>query len=229
MNKRLIFLSVLCFTVSGGPDLIPLKGTEKDQILRDYVPGSVLTTEQEKVVFQLAAKRGIKKVAKLSTYHLYPTPARGIRVEGIELVKGREVSTQVLNVSFKKWWHPNAKPKEDDLQIGEYWAGKPRTQKQIILKVDKKEYRTRTVQGMTMEDAESILSLLLTRNYIVEPAVNQANFERIAWDKPMAFRKQGESLSVSFPHVSRGAGFFDLQLQIKNKELIIQQMFQAVP
>jgi hypothetical protein len=227
-NRRLVLLA-LCLTVFGTPQLFQLNGAEKDQIQRDYVTGSVLSKDQEKIVIQLAAKRGIKNVAKISTYNLYPTQARGIRVQGVEQVKGREVSTQVLNITYKKWWHPNVEPKEDDLQIGEYWAGKPGTQKQIILKVDKKEYRTRTIKGLTMEQAESMLGLLLTRNYIVEPAVNQANFENIAWDKPMAFRKQGESLSVSFPHVSRGAGFFDLQIRIKNKELIIQQMFQAVP
>ena len=229
MQKLLLVLSALCFTVFGAPSLVQLDGAEKDQILRDYVPGSVLTKDQEKIVIQLAAKRGIKKVAKISTYNLYPTQARGIRVRGVEQVKGREVSTQVLSVTYKKWWHPNAKPKENDLKLGEYWAGKPGTQKESILKVDKKEYRTRTIQGLTMEEAESILSLLLTKNYIVEPAVNQSSFEKIAWDKPMAFRKQGENFSVSFPHVSRGAGFFDLQIKIKNKELIIQQMFQAVP
>jgi|TARA_B110000438_G_C15781012_1_gene636343 hypothetical protein len=229
MQKLLLVLSALGFAVFGGPSLLPLSGAEKDQILRDYVPGAVLSKEQEKIVLQLAATRGIKKVAKLSTYNLYPTQARGIRVQGVEQVKGREVSTQVLNVTYKKWWHPNAEPNENDLQFGEYWAGKPRTQEEVILKVDKKEYRTRTIQGLTMEEAESILSLLLTKNYIIEPAVNQGNFEKIAWDKPMAFRKQGENVSVSFPHVSRGAGFFDLQIQIKKKELIIQQMFQAVP
>ena len=58
---------------------------------------------------------------------------------------------------------------------------------------------------------------------------NQANFEKIAWENPMGFRKRGENFSISFPHVSRGAGFFDLQIQIKDKELVIQQMFQAVP
>ncbi|MBT3889719.1 MAG: hypothetical protein HN617_11950 [Planctomycetaceae bacterium] len=229
MKNLRIVVSVFCLAAFGIPQLFHVNGVEKDQIQRDYVPGSVLSKDQEKVVIQLAAKRGIKQVAKLSTYNLYPTQARGIRVQGVEQVKGREVSTQVLNVTYKKWWHPNAEPKEDDLQIGEYWAGKPRAQKEIILKVDKKEYRTRTIQGLTMQEAESMLGLLLTKNYIIEPAVNQANFEKIAWENPMGFRKRGENFSISFPHVSRGAGFFDLQIQIKDKELVIQQMFQAVP
>jgi len=211
---------------------LPSQGAEeaeKDGIERDYVARAVLTKAQEKIVLELAAKRGIKKVARISTYNMFPTAARGIRVQGIEQVKGREVSSQVLNVSYKKWWHPNTAPRKDDLQIGDYWAGKPRTQKEIILKVGKKEYRTRTVQGLSMEEAESIMGLFLAKKYIIEPAVNQENFKQIAWDKPMGFRKRGEDFSISFPHKAQGGGFFDLQVKMKNKEMIIHQMFQAVP
>ena len=211
---------------------IPTQGAdkaEKDGIKRSYVPRAVLTKEQEKTVLALAAKRGITKVASISTYNLYPTAARGIRVQGVEQIKGREVSYQLLNVAYKEWWHPNATPRKDDLRMGDYWAGKPRTQKEIILKVNKKEYRTRTVQGLSMEEAESLLGLFLAKTYIIEPAVNQGNFKQIAWDKPMGFRKRGENFSVSFPHKSQGGGFFDLQVKMDGKDMVIHQMFQAVP
>ena len=224
---KTVFLTL--FTVSLA---IPSQGAEKgekDGIKRDYVKRAVLTKEQEKTVLQLAAKCGIKKVARLSTYNMYPTAARGIRVQGAEQVKERNVSYQVLAVAYKPWWHPNGAPRKGDLQIGDYWAGKPRTQKEIILKVNKKEYRTRTVQGLSMEEAESILGLFLAKTYIIEPAVNQANFKQIAWDKPMSFRKRGENFSVSFPHKAQGAGFFDLQVKMDGKDLVIRQMFQAVP
>ncbi len=225
MKKLLLALIIVGLALpSQGADK-----ADKDGIQRDYVPRAVLTKAQEKIVLELAAKRGIKKVAKISTYNLFPTAARGIRVEGLEQVKGREVSTPVLNVSYKKWWHPNAAPRKDDLQMGEYWAGKPRTQKEIILKVGKKEYRTRTVMGLKMEEAESMLGLFLNKTYIIEPAVNQANFKQIAWDKPMGFRKRGENYSISFPHKARGGGFFDLQVKMDGKDMVIQQMFQAVP
>ena len=208
---------------------IPSHQAEKDGIQRDYVNRAMLSKEQEKTVIQLAEKCGIKKVARLSTYNIYPTAARGIRVQGVEQVKGREVSSQVLDVAYKEWWHPNAGPRKGDLQIGDYWAGKTRTQKETILKVDKKQYRTRTVQGLSIEEAESILSLFLEKKYIIKPAVNQDNFKQIAWTKPMGFRKRGEDFSVSFPHKSQGGGFFDLQVKMENKELVIHQMFQAVP
>ena len=45
----------------------------------------------------------------------------------------------------------------------------------------------------------------------------------------MSFRKQGDNYSVTFPHIARGAGFFDLQIKMNNGELIIHQMFQAIP
>ena len=196
---------------------------------REYVKRAVLTKEQEKTVIELAKKAGIKKVAKISSHNMFPSPFRGLRVQGVEHLKGREVSYQVLSLSHSEWLQPGAKPRKGQIQMGNFWAGKPYTKKQTILKVGKKEYRTRTVQGLSLEQAESMLGLLLTKNYIIEPAVNQANFEKIAWDKPMAFRKRAETFSISFPHISRGAGFFDLQIQIKNKELLIQQMFQAVP
>ena len=222
MDKLLLALFTLGFA-------IPSQGAEKDGIQRDYLKRAMLTKEQEKTVIQLAEKCGIKKVARISTYNLYPTAARGIRVQGAEQVKGREVSYQVLNVSYKKWWHPNGAPKKGDLKIDDYWAGKPWTKKETILKVGQKQYRTGTVQGLSMEEAESILGLFLAKTYIIEPAVNQANFKQIAWDKPMGFRKRGENFSVSFPHKAQGGGFFDLQVKMDGKDLVIHQMFQAVP
>lgn len=195
----------------------------------DYVAGAVLTKAQEQMVLDLAAQRGIKKVAKISTYYLLPTDARGIQVQSVEQVKNREVTSQILNISYKKWWLPNEGPGTDDLRVGEFWAGKPATRKETILKVGKKDYRARTIQGMTLEEAEKILQMLLEPNYTVEPAVRQENFEQIAWDKPMSFRKQGDNYSVTFPHIARGAGFFDLQIKMNNGELIIHQMFQAIP
>ena len=59
---------------------------------RQYVKRAVLSKEQEKIVVELARKRGIPKVAGISTYNLYPTAARAIRVRGEDAIKGRSVS-----------------------------------------------------------------------------------------------------------------------------------------
>ena len=228
INRRFaIYLSsVVLLNIS---PLFTASAAVKNKMETDYVAGAVLTKAQEQMVLDLAAQRGIKKVAKISTYYLLPTDARGIQVQSVEQVKNREVTSQILNISYKKWWLPNEGPGKDDLRVGEFWAGKPATRKETILKIGKKDYRARTIQGMTLEEAEKILQMLLEPNYTVEPAVRQESFEQIAWDKPMSFRKQGDNYSVTFPHIARGAGFFDLQIKINNGELIIHQMFQAIP
>ena len=228
INRRFaIYLSsVVLLNIS---PLFTASAAVKNKMETDYVAGAVLTKAQEQMVLDLAAQRGIKKVAKISTYYLLPTDARGIQVQSVEQVKNREVTSQILNISYKKWWLPNEGPGKDDLQVGEFWAGKPATRKETILKVGKKDYRARTIQGMTLEEAEKILRMLLEPNYTVEPAVRQESFEQIAWDKPMSFRKQGDNYSITFPHIARGAGFFDLQIKMNNGELIIHQMFQAIP
>ena len=205
INRRFaIYLSsVVLLNIS---PLFTASAAVKNKMETDYVAGAVLTKAQEKMVLDLAAQRGIKKIVKISTYYLLPTDARGIQVQSAEQVKNREVTSQILNISYKKWWLPNEGPGKDDLQVGEFWAGKPATRKETILKVGKKDYRARTIQGMTLEEAEKILQMLLEPNYTVEPAVRQENFEQIAWDKPMSFRKQGDNYSVTFPHIARGAG-----------------------
>ena len=229
MNKQRLGIYLLCVIYLGISPPFTASATVKNKVETDYVAGAVLTKSQEKIVLDLAAQRGIKKVAKISTYYLLPADARGIQVQSMEQVKDRKVTSQILNISYRKWWLPNEGPGKDDLQVGEFWAGKPTIRKETILKVGKKDYRARTIQGMTLEEAERILQMLLEPNYTVEPAVRQENFEQIAWDKPMSFRKQGDNCSVTFPHIARGAGFFDLQIKINNGELIIHQMFQAIP
>ena len=197
---------------------------------REYVKRAMLTKDQEKEVIALAQKCGIKKVSKISTHNMFPTPFRGIRVQGAEQVKGREVSYQVLSMSHSEWLQPGAKPGKGQVELGDFWAGKPYTRKQTILKVGKKEYRTGSIQGITAEECETILGLFLRGEYDHETAVNQKSLDQVDWNKPSRFSKRGEAISVGFLHkAGPGGGFFDLQVKLKGKQLTITQMFQAVP
>ena len=195
-----------------------------------YVSTAVLSSKQEKVVLELAMKRGIEDVAGISTHNIYPSTARGITVTGREKVNGREASTQVLHVRFKDWWHPGQGPRKGDIQIGDFWAGKPFTRKQTILKVGEKEYRTGSVQGLSIEESESVLSLLIAGEYSVGDSVRKGTLEQIDWNKPQFIRKGGELVSVGFLHQGgSGSGFFDLQIKQIDEKLTIEQVFQAVP
>ena len=197
---------------------------------REYVKRAVLTKEQEKTVIELAKKAGIKKIAKISTHNMFPSPFRGVRVQGAEQIKGRAVSFQVLSVSHGEWLQPGAKPRKGQVQMGNFWAGKPYTLKQTILKVGKKEYRTGSIQGITPEKCEAILAMFLKGEYDHEPAVNQKRLDQVDCSKPSLFSKRGEAISIGFLHkAGPGAGFFDLQVELKGKQLTITQMFQAVP
>ena len=62
---------------------------------RDYVPRAILTKAQEQEVIALAKKCGMKEISKISTHNMYPSPFRGIRLQGPEQVKGSEVSYSV--------------------------------------------------------------------------------------------------------------------------------------
>ena len=197
---------------------------------RDYVKRAMLTKDQEKEVIALAHKCGIKKIDKISTHNMFPSPYRGVRVQGAEQVKGREVSYQVLSISHGEWLQPGAKPGKRHVQLGDFWAGKPYTRKQTILKVDKKEYRTGSTQGMTAEECEAILGLLLKGEYDHERAVNGKLLNQVDWTKPSRFSKRGDSISIGFLHKGGdGSGFFDLQIKQDGKKLTITQMFQAIP
>ena len=197
---------------------------------KDYVPRAVLTKDQEKEVIALAQKCGIKKVAKISTHNMFPSPFRGIRVQGVEEVKGREVSYQVLSMSNRQWLQPGAKPGKGSVELGDFWANKPYTRKQTILKVGKNEYRVSSVQGMKPEECETILAMFLNGQFDHTPAVREKSLEQVGWSKPSRFAKRGENISIGFLHKSGSdGGFFDLQVKLVGNELTILQMFQAVP
>lgn len=197
---------------------------------KNYVPRAVLTKDQEKEVIALAQKCGIKKVAKISTHNMFPSPFRGIRVQGVEEVKGREVSYQVLSMSNRQWLQPGAKPGKGSVELGDFWANKPYTRKQTILKVGKNEYRVSSVQGMKPEECETILAMFLNGQFDHTPAVREKSLEQVGWSKPSRFSKRGENISIGFLHKSGSdGGFFDLQVKLEGNELTILQMFQAVP
>ncbi len=198
-----------------------------DGIERQYVERAVLSKEQEGIVVQLARKRGIQKIAKIYTFNLYPTAARGIGVEGVEEIKDREVSRKVLTIHYKDWFHLGSTPKKEDLQIGDFWAGQPRTQKQTILKLGKEEYRVGSVQGVSIEQCESILSLLLAKKIVAGTGVNQGNLEQIEWSKPKGFWKSGDSIAISFPHKRTDSEFFDIKVQLDGEQLTITELLHA--
>ena len=197
-------------------------------IERDYVPRAILTKDQEQTVIELANKSGIKKVAKISSHNMFPSPFRGLRVQGVEQVKGREVSYQVLSVSHGEWLQPGAKPRKGQIQMGNFWAGKPYTRKQITLKVGKKEYRTGSIMGMKAEECEKILSQLMSEDYDLGPQVNEKTLKQVDWTKPSRFSKRGGIISAGFLHKAKGGGFFDLQIKQDGNVLTINQMFQAI-
>ena len=163
---------------------------------RDYVPRAILTKDQEKEVITLAQKCGIKKVAKISTHNMFPSPFRGIRVQGVEEVEGREVSYQVLSMSNRQWLQPGAKPGKGSVELGDFWASKPYTRKQTILKVGKNEYRVSSVQGMKPEECETILAMFLNGEFDHTPAVREKSLEQVGWNKPSRFSKRGENISI---------------------------------
>ncbi|MDB4338531.1 hypothetical protein OAA19_00320 [Rubripirellula sp.] len=196
---------------------------------RQYVQRGTLTTDQEKVVVDLAQKCGIKRIARISSYNLFPSAAIGISVQGVEKVEGQEVSCQVLQVKFAGWCHSNELPRQGDHQIGDFWAGQPTLQTKIILEVGGTKYRTGTIQGLSIKECEVLLERFLTAKYTCGPSVSENRLDQINWGKPLAFRKQGEGASVSFNHKQEGGGFFDLEITPTKDGLVINQVLQAVP
>ena len=219
------------------PNGIAIKAKANDQgssdadakVQTQYVKGAELSKADEQIVLNLAKQRGLKKIKMIDTYNLHPTAVRGIRVKGIDEIDGRQISNQVLDVHYQPWWHPNEKPGEDDLQMGDFWAGKPRTEQTIILKIGNQEFRPRSIQGLSIEESESILSLLLAGEYRIAPGINKQNLKQVDWTHPLGFLKHGGMISVSFSHRGEDSGFFDLQLKLEDGQLIISQVLQAIP
>ena len=195
---------------------------------RNYIQEAKLTRAEEQDVVDLAHRCGITTVARISAYYLRPTSTRGITVESVEKIDGRYVICDVLEIKYKKWWPSTVAPRPGDEQLGDFWAGKVRSQKQTILKVGKKEYRTRSIKGLTIHECEKILSDLLSGNFRLARG-SKNSLEQVNWTKPRGFYKRAETISVSFSHKQEGEGFFDLQIQQLAPELTISEVMQSIP
>ena len=243
IKYRSLILLVLSLSLTGQLPAIPPPGvpetdrgdlsliTKSGGIERDYRAGK-LTEEQEKIVIALAKKQGIAKVVKIRTYNIHPSAARGISVQGAEIITDREVSYQVLNVKYKKWFHPGAKPGKGEIQMGEFWAGKPYSRKQTILWVGETSYRCGSVQGLSFKEAESLLGHFIGGKFTYDPGprINDKLLDQVDWEKPNRINKRGDAISVGFPHKGgTGSGFFDLQVELVGGKPNIKQMFQAIP
>ena len=236
-----LILLTLSFSFTGQLQAIPLPGAEQAKeaprvvksggMERDYRAGK-LTEAQEKIVIALAKKQGVEKVARISTINFYPSSARGIRVDGAKEVNGREVSYKVLSVNFKPWYHPGGGPRKGDSQMGDFWAGKPRTQKKTILRVGETDYLCGSIRDIEIKECEAMLGLFLAGEFTYNPGarINDRLLGQVDWSKPSRFSKRGDAISVGFPHKGGpGSGFFDMEVEFVGGKLNIKQMFQAVP
>ena len=201
----------------------------KDGIERSYVSNASLSDEDVKIVLELVQKSGITKVAKISTHYMHPTSMRSIKVEGVPIENGREVSTTVLYITRKSWSFPDAKPGKTDIVSGEFWARKPYVRKQVILKVGGDSYRCNSINGMSYEEAESIVGMFLAGKYSVGHEVRKRGLEQVDWTKPTHFRKRGDSIQVGFLADRESNGFFDLEITLGDKGIEIIRLMQAVP
>lgn len=202
---------------------------QSDGIQRDYVTNASLGKEEEKVVLELAKKRGIKKVAKISTYQIEPSPYFGIRVFGEDQIDGRDVAFESLSVTSKKWAFPEATPAPGDIRIGDYWAGRPQTRKQKILKVGGQEYRVNQIHEMTIEECEVILERLLEGKFSV---ATEASFgiDEIQWSRPSMFRKGSDGgIMAVFNHRGSGVGFTEVAIRVTANGLEVTPMAMAIP
>ncbi len=220
------------FNGSGGPWLALsdiLKRIPKSKtLIRNYTRSAELTEAEEQSVIQLAKRCGINNIAKISTYFLRPSSDRGITVESVEEIDGRNVSCKALRVVYNKWSPQNDGPRDTDTQLGDFWAGKSQNRQQIILKVDDTEYRTSSVTGLTIKQCETILAAFLKGNY--KPAGGtRSDLDNVDWTRPQGFYKRRDVTSVSFPHKQKGSGFFELELQGIKPPLTVNQVMQAVP
>ena len=209
----------------------PPRITKSGGIERDYRAGK-LTEAQEKIVIALAKKQGVAKVARISTINFYPSSARGIRVDGAKEINGREVSYKILDVNFKPWFHPGGGPRKGDVQMGDFWAGKPRTQKKTILRVGETDYLCGSIRGIEIKECEAMLGLFLAGKftYSPNPRINDRLLGQVDWSKPSRFSKRGDDISVGFSHKGGpGSGFFDMEIELVGGKLNIKQMFQAIP
>lgn len=202
---------------------------DTDGMVRDYVDRAKLTEDEEKKVIELAEKRGIKTVAAIKTYYLRPSSARGISVMGTERIKGREVSYKMLKVNRKGWTHRSNAPKEGDLQVGDFWAGKAWDQKLTILRVGEKEYRIGAPHGLTIDQCESMLKQLQGRDYTLEPKAQKTRLRGIDWNKPKSFSKFGEHINASFREIDDGDGHYSLRLSLIDGKIVIHEIMLAMP
>lgn len=201
----------------------------KDGIERSYVSNASLSDEDVKIVLELAKKSGISKVAKISTHYMLPTSMRSIKVEGVPVENGREISRSVLSVTRKSWSFPDAKPGKTDIVSGEFWARKPYVRKQVILKVGGNNFLCNSINGMSYEEAESIFDMFLAGKYTAGPEVRKRGLEQVDWTKPTHFRKSGDSIQVGFLADRESNGFFDLEITLGDKGIQITRLMQAVP
>ena len=83
------------------------------------------------------------------------------------------------------------------------------------------------MQGVSLEQCELILGLLLARKFGLATGVRNEDINQVAWSRPKGFSKRGQAVSISFPHKRTESEFFDIKVSMERKQLTIVELLRA--
>jgi hypothetical protein len=134
--------SSLLLGLSGSECSAQQTNSQSPKIKTNFVKDAILSDKEIKQVLELAKMCGIEKAGVISTFHFRPGRGKGVNVESIRRINGRDTYFETLAIQ-KESWGGYHEVDEDVKRVGEFLS-KPKDK--YTTRLRSYEFRKRAVQ-----------------------------------------------------------------------------------
>lgn len=130
-------------------------------VVTQFAEEAKLTPDQVDTVLRLARQCGMTEVAEIKTYNIHPSPYFGILLKSPEVIRGRTITYETLNVDYEAWRDSNWVAFEAK-GLGHFWASKDDLHKWdfTTFELEKKTIRISLHENFPVDLADKIIAAL---------------------------------------------------------------------
>jgi len=201
-------------TVASAAQIKQLKqAAQPVKITTNFIAEARLTASEVKQVLQLAKACGIDTPAEVRTFHFLPTGDRGISVESVRQVDGRNTSFETV-IIYKLGWAQD-QPDKKSMRVGNFWAEADAKHSTLLRSY---EFKKATIQvsigkGIDLAFADKVIPLIDAKKVRFENGSVLQAIERLGDSKPVSLYRSnfGASYQLQFNEPSMRAIMFDVK------------------
>ena len=222
-----IFASILACSCVG---FVFFATADEQRLKTRFVPKGELTTNETKIIIELAHRAGIKEVEEIYTDYIFPANEFYIGGKEKETRNGRRVIYRRFFINKVGWSHYIAPDSDKIIKIGDFSMGRIDYHELTILKVKNAEFKIDLKDGISPETAERILANFQSGKFSFKSRALNEKIHGIDFSNPSSLTQtiEDRSMCMVFGSKRDKLEVFSIRFTIKKDRIQIIEVMCVI-